>query len=275
MRKVRCVRGHFYDADMNTLCPHCGSPENKEEQKETVVESAAKEVSNTKSKKGIFGWKKPEKKEEKEMPVSGVEQPLEIVKEEAIPVPVKPVEPEEKKTHSFWTPNISAPATGNTPSMDFIQKEPVVEEPIRVEPQQVTPVPKTAPRDIDSVKTVSKFASSGGFEPVTGWLVCVKGGNYGKAFEIKAGQSSIGRDSSMDICIKEEGVTREKHAFLIFEPKKRQFFLRGGDGSGLTYCNDEMVTAMVPLKAYDKLQLGDAEFLFVPFCGEQFMWDEK
>lgn len=253
MRKVRCVRGHFYDVDINVLCPHCGSPEGKDEKKEITVEEV-EEVSDTKSKKGFFGWKKTGKKakcenEIKDIPVSDASGNVEVKTEETLG---RQKELDEKKTHSFWS-----------------KQENYEEE------NEVKVIKQKNPRDIDSVKTVSKYASQGGVEPVTGWLVCIKGENYGKAYEIKSGQSSIGRDSSMNICIKEEGITREKHAFIIFEPKKRQFFLRGGDGSGLTYCNEEMVTGMVTLNIYDKVQLGDAEFLFIPFCGEHFMWEEK
>lgn len=268
MRKVRCVRGHFYDADMNVLCPHCGSPEGKDEKKE-VTQEEIEEVSGTKSKKGrgLFFGKKANKKSREEndmndIPMSSVNKEEEEGRTEKMTLKS---DVDEKKTHSFWIKeeNFREEMATTREEMDEQQERIVVTK------------QKQDPRDIDSIKTVSKYAGQGGVEPVTGWLVCIKGENFGKAYEIKAGQSSIGRDSSMNICIKEEGITREKHAFIIFEPKKRQFFLRGGDGSGLTYCNEEMVTGMVTLNIYDKVQLGDAEFLFIPFCGEHFMWEEK
>ena len=248
MKKVRCVKGHFYDAEINAICPHCGSPEGKDEQKVVTTTQEEKKEVQIKSKKGIFWKKKPETTEMPEVPISVDEAPKEVE------VPEK----EEQKTHSFWT----------KPEEELTEKKVMVAEP---EPEKAEPVI----RDIDSVKTVSKYADTKGLEPVTGWLVCVKGDNYGKSYEIATGQNCIGRDSSMEICIKDPSISREKQAYLIYEPKKSQFFLRSGDGVGLTYLNDEMLCGMVPLNAYDRIQLGDAEFLFVPFCGERFVWDNN
>lgn len=270
MRKVRCVRGHFYDVDMNVLCPHCGSPEGRENQKESTVEEP-EITTDTKSKKGhgIFVWKKQTKNKDNNvedmlLSKNGKETEKKLTTDNTFSQTSKilPKGEEVDKTQAFWN---------REQKKDKIVL-PLDEETLAaVESQQQ----QQNSRDIDSIKTVSKFAGQGGVEPVVGWLVCIKGNNYGKAFEIKSGQNSIGRDSGMRICIKEEDVTREKHAFIIFEPKKRQFFLRGGDGSGLTYCNEDMVTGMVQLNSYDKIQFGDAEFLFVPFCGEQYIWEEK
>ena len=60
MRKVRCVKGHFYDVDASTLCPHCGSQEAKEEMTTTDIEDSA--VSDGGKKRfSIFGKGKSEK----------------------------------------------------------------------------------------------------------------------------------------------------------------------------------------------------------------------
>ncbi len=266
MRKVRCVKGHFYDAEINAICPHCGSPEGKEEPKvNPIVQEEKKEV-HTKSKKGIFWKKKTESKESQEISESINEE----VKEEA-KAPEKEesaYDYDEQKTHSFWTKPEES-------EMEVIVAKPEPEKPEPEKPELVVPKQKPVARDIDAVKTVSKYADDKGTEPVTGWLVCVKGENYGKSYEIATGQNCIGRDSSMEICIKDSSISREKQAYLIYEPKKSQFFLRSGDGAALTYHNDEMLCGMVPLNAYDRIQLGDAEFLFIPFCGEKFTWENN
>lgn len=259
MKKVRCVRGHFYDADASTLCPHCGSQEAKIGMTEDIEVG---ELSETKKKKfSFFGKGKTEKG-------------------------MKPIDPTELLDSFSGSVDLiqSERKTGSGDESDPLKTRSILEfEDDDADVEEVQP--KTANgnvaasergqyRDIDSVKTVSRYGM-GGTEPVTGWLVCVKGNNYGKAFEIKSGQNSIGRDKSMGICIMEEDITREKHAFVIFDPKNRAFFLRGGEGYGLTYCNEELVTSMIRLKAYDEIQLSSAKFLFIPFCGEQFMWEEQ
>ena len=60
MRKVRCVKGHFYDLDASTLCPHCGSQEAKEEPAE-VVSDKSEESEAGKKMFGFFGKMKPSK----------------------------------------------------------------------------------------------------------------------------------------------------------------------------------------------------------------------
>lgn len=254
MRKVKCENMHFFDADAMTRCPHCGAPEMKEKRDISAIQTQSPE-----KKKGLFGKIGKSKKDEEQdvfaIPVSGA---MDNVKTEKIPTYMMteddynmPSEPERR---------LNGEAVRQTGYGTM--KAPVHEEP-KAEEQ-------------NSMKTVSLFADEDGEEPTTGWLVCVKGKHYGRSFEIKTGQNCIGRDFSMDICLKkEDSVSRDKHAYIIFEPKKCMFLLRSGGGKGLTYCNDELVLDAAVLKAYDKVQLGEAEFLFVPFCGEQFMWSAE
>ncbi len=250
MRKVKCENMHFFDADMTTCCPHCGAQEAKEIKSSTVTN-----VETVEKKKGLFSIIGKKSKIE-DLGVNGFEEKLEsdYVKTEKIP------------THMVNEDDyaLSNAVNGMFDNVDAtVTKTPMVNSSSMDERQ-------------NSMKTVSLFADEDGEEPTTGWLVCVKGKHYGRSFEIKTGQNCIGRDFSMDICLKkEDSVSRDKHAYIIFEPKKCMFLLRSGGGKGLTYCNDELVLDAAVLKAYDKVQLGEAEFLFVPFCGEQFMWSAE
>ncbi len=45
--------------------------------------------------------------------------------------------------------------------------------------------------------------------------------------------------------------------------------------NGLLYHNDAAVYSPSVLGAYDVIELGESKFAFVPFCGENFMWEEK
>lgn len=113
------------------------------------------------------------------------------------------------------------------------------------------------------------------YEPPVGWLISVKGPYRGKAFECKAGKNKIGRKSDMDICLANDAsVTREAHAFLIYEPQQRRFYLMAGSGDGLVYQNGNLVFDHDELFAYDKVALGQSEFVFLPLCGERFAWDQ-
>lgn len=47
-----------------------------------------------------------------------------------------------------------------------------------------------------------------------------------------------------------------------------------GDSNGLVYLNGEAVYLPQPLSAYDVIEMGESTFLFVPFCGEHYMWED-
>ena len=67
-------------------------------------------------------------------------------------------------------------------------------------------------------------------------------------------------------------MSRDKHAWVIFEPRKQKFYLKPGDGSGLVYLNDENVFDTTALHSGDVLELGDVKLVFIALCGESFNW---
>ena len=123
--------------------------------------------------------------------------------------------------------------------------------------------------------TVGVFRKKTGIDPVVGWLVCIHGADKGQDYRIRSERNSIGRSSSMDICIgSDDTVSREKHAFISYNPRKNSFLLTPGESRGIVYLNDEEVATPMPLKAFDVIELGQTKLLFIPFCGEQFQWDQ-
>ena len=112
-------------------------------------------------------------------------------------------------------------------------------------------------------------------EPVVGWLVCVAGAHFGECFNIYAGKNSIGRSTENRIVISNDNsISRLKHALIVYEPKKRNFYLQPGDSSGLTYLNDEYITDSQKLISHNVIELGDSKFVFIPLCGEDFSWED-
>jgi Inner membrane component of T3SS, cytoplasmic domain len=112
-----------------------------------------------------------------------------------------------------------------------------------------------------------------GIDPVVGWLVCIDGPEKGRDYRLHSERNFLGRSSSMDICIPgDESVSREKHAVITFEPKKRVFWLHPGDASGLVYRNDEMVHSPVELKADDVIEAGKTKLILVPFSSIKATW---
>ncbi len=128
-----------------------------------------------------------------------------------------------------------------------------------------------ATSDAQSASTAPQIS----VDPVVGWLVCIGGKHFGQSFVIASGKNSIGRNDDNKIVLSMDNtVSRSKHAFITYEPKKRNFYLQPGDSSGLTYLNEEFIDESKLLHAKDVIELGESKFCFVPLCGETFTWED-
>ncbi|MFA7620826.1 MAG: FHA domain-containing protein [Aminobacteriaceae bacterium] len=127
---------------------------------------------------------------------------------------------------------------------------------------------------IEEGHTVAVVKRKIGIDPVVGWFVCIKGPDRGRDYRIRSEKNSIGRADSMDVCISgDDTISRVDHAFVVYDPKKRSFRIQAGLSRGLIYLNGEEVTASETLSAYDRVEMGRSEFLFIPLCGEHFQWE--
>lgn len=110
-------------------------------------------------------------------------------------------------------------------------------------------------------------------KPVCGWLVCIEGARQGRDYKIITGKNFIGRADDMDIQILGDNeISRRNHAVIVFDPKKKETVLLPGESNGIVYLSDSALYSPAVLKAYDIIELGSSKFLFMPFCGEHFMW---
>ena len=135
--------------------------------------------------------------------------------------------------------------------------------------------PAGVKKGLEEGRTVAVDMKKVGIDPVVAWLVCIKGPSRGRDYRVRSGRNGIGRSEAMDVQISgDDTVSRENHAFLVYEPRKRIFSIRPGDGRGLVYLNGDEVTQATDISAYDKIELGETQLLFVPLCGEKFNWDQ-
>lgn len=135
--------------------------------------------------------------------------------------------------------------------------------------------PQMAPEDNDPV-TVARVAEDKGIDPPVGWLVEVNGPHKGEAFVIHSERNTVGRGSSMDICLKGDvSVSRENNAILSYNPRNREFHLIPGEGKAIVYVNGEELLTPSALCAYDRIEIGHTALLFLPLCGEKFNWEEQ
>ena len=124
-------------------------------------------------------------------------------------------------------------------------------------------------------KTVGFYARSMGTEPVVGWLVCITKGHFGEDFRLISGRNFIGRSADMDVVIsKDNTVSRDKHAIVVYEPKGRNFLVMPGESKELCYLGGEVVLTPKELKPGDKLTVGETDLMFIPCCNDTFTWDD-
>jgi hypothetical protein len=139
-------------------------------------------------------------------------------------------------------------------------------------PAVAPPVARPAATPAPAV-TRALHRESSGISPVVGWLVCIEGPDRGRDFRLHSEKNFIGRSASMDVAVTgDDSISREKHAVVTYEPKKRVFWLLPGDASGLVYLNEDVVNGPVELKPRNVVELGRTKLLFLPFCDENFQW---
>lgn len=271
MKLTKCSNNHYYDADQYLSCPHCQKAGMTAEQPMNEQPPLQSE-----SRRGFFSSMFHSRRGKTEggdsdqtvyLQPSTPFEPEPVSQTEYMPQPgglVQPGVPVQPEPVSPPSPVPVQPADDVTVSLQDAFRD------------AMTPAQEeyAAEKKDDPDKTLS-FYDAGGTEPVVGWLVCVEGAYLGEGFPLKAGRNLIGRSMKMDVpLVKESGVSRERHASLIFEPKKRFFLVQPGDSSGLTYLNEELLLVPAEIHDFDLLQLGGCKLVFRSLCGPSFSWEK-
>lgn len=261
--KVQCKNGHYFDKNTMCVCPLCGCGEGRIEGGDVSVESA------NRIKKDI-GWILGFAKKNKTS-LNNDQKTISLKMK-------KKSQHQESKDGALTkgeTGNaVSAAGTGNQTRM---QETSWTERDEEKDVESATPTQKLQEQLNRSVvwedenKTIGRYHTAE--PPVVGWLICLEGVCQGEAFPLKKEQNNVGRGANMDVVLeREHSVSREKHIVIIYEPRKRAFYLQQGEN--LSYLNDEPVLTTKELKIYDKLRMGESVYMFYPLCGEEFTWDD-
>lgn len=208
MKQTRCEKGHFYDADRYTVCPHCAN-------------------------------------------MAGVVPQGKLTETKML---------DDQVTVTLGKPSPAAQA------VQMVQEVPQIVG-VAAEIRAVDPFD-------DEPVTQGFFKKDS--EPVVGWVVCTKGVHKGEDFRLRAGRNFVGRGQNMDIRLAGENtVSRDKHAIILYEPNQRIFLAQMGESHELVYLNGELLMGNAQMKAYDRIQLGDAELMLIPCCCDSFDWREE
>ncbi len=121
-------------------------------------------------------------------------------------------------------------------------------------------------------KTVGLFLKKKGYDPVSGWLVCIDGPEKGRDYRLHMGRNFIGRSPTMDVSVADDPlISRENHASLVYEPMKSTYALVPGDGTEVAV-NGQKQTQSCVLQDGDTVVMGSSTFVFIPFCKGEFKW---
>lgn len=143
-------------------------------------------------------------------------------------------------------------------------------------PPPPLPPPPPVPKAGAETRRMGVETKVGKNDPVVGWLVCLAGPDRGRDFRLHAEKNFIGRSPLMDVCVPgDESVSRDRHALVIFDPKKQQFWAVPGDATGLLYLNGDVVHAPAPMSADDVLEMGQTKLVLIPFCGAKYSWSRE
>ncbi|MCM1191150.1 MAG: FHA domain-containing protein [Butyrivibrio sp.] len=247
MNRVICAKGHFYDGDKYEACPHCAAGVEAIRQdpfsiRHSELEEKESEKKSREKVRRIKGglFRRGEKERQEAANIPEIPAPQQTALQQTVLLQAEQKEQKEPESRSLS----AAFAAAAQPD----EKE-------------------------EEGKTIGYF-SVGGTEPPVGYLICTAGENYGNGFPLKTGSNSIGRSASMNVVITDQKVSREKQALVVYEPFKREFYIKPGEGTGLCYLNGELVLGPVKMKEFDVILLGDTSLMLIPVCCERFSWEE-
>lgn len=244
MSLARCSKGHFFDNNKFDSCPHCKQI-NRQKQDETEA---------------IFvGNPSKNKQEEKVIEVK-------------VDIPEKPLAPKEELTSEAAEP-IAQSVKLTDQVAEVVKSKPPVSAPVEEMMDDDVTVRFSYHNQPQEEPGNEPSFTKERIDPVVGWLVCVKGMDYGKSFIIKSGRNFVGRDESMDIVIpRDKSISRNCHAVIAYDPRANNFFVAPGESKELFYLDNELVLMPKKIEDYQILSLGETDLMFVSLCNEKFTW---
>ena len=177
-------------------------------------------------------------------------------------------DPEE----TVYNPETVKPGGGLDDKTRIIRKGASLQDPVDDDKTRLVR-PSSSKRDVaaDSAEMEDRI-------PIVGWLVVVKGPGWGESVTLGLNNNTIGRskeDNRVALPFGDGTISKKKHSIITFDPQDRKFYIREGESNNLTRVNNKPVLAPLELHGGEEIQLGETTMKFVPFCGEDFGWEEN
>lgn len=134
------------------------------------------------------------------------------------------------------------------------------------------------PSEDDQTRLVRRRRSARSSDPMAdppvGWLVVVKGPGRGRVLTLGHGMNTIGRgpEARVRVDFGDVAIARANHARLVYEPRRRRYFLSHGDSANLTYLDGKAVMESVPLAPGAMIEVGATTLRFQALCSPDFDW---
>ena len=224
---------------------------------------------------------------------------LELTNDMAVEQPAEPTMPEPEQPQAAAPVRFPRREEAEAESAAPSRSEPVAQVAPESPTEGISIEPAPTPRRATSrVKTtfLGFERSSGKFEaaptnesedtasekgPVVtfpvGWMLVVSGPGRGACFTLRPGVSQIGRgdDQAVQLDFGDNGISRQNHAAIAFDPEENKFYLGHGGKSNLVRLNGRPVLSTEEIKDKDLVRIGETTLRFVALCGEEFSWDEE
>lgn len=111
--------------------------------------------------------------------------------------------------------------------------------------------------------------------PITAWLVIIKGSGKGIALSVGEYENNVGRGAEARVQVNYGDLTiSNSEAFLIYyDPNSRSFkILNGSSSQNPVYVNGNQLAEPIFLNRGDIIEVGKTAFRFIPFCDSAFDW---
>lgn len=183
--------------------------------------------------------------------------------------------------------------SGDDPNKDPSEEKHLIDDDSDLEATRILPMRVASPptpgavigqsgaADGDEEKTYfmptgSQRETEPDFNPAVGWLVILEGPGKGNNCPIYYGQNTIGRgeDQRIRLNFGDARITRDTHAYFVYDDLVRKFYLRDNGKANLVRLNNVAVMAPMEVNDRDIISIGETTLLFVALCGSEFDWME-